>query len=167
MIMISTFGCNNGLILAGARVYHTMAKDGLFFKKAGHLNHASVPSFALWIQCVVACLWCLSGRYGDLLDMISFVVVAFYMLTIAGIFILRKKRPDADRPYKAFGYPVLPVLYILMGIAFCGLLFVYKPRFTWPGLFITLSGIPVYFLANSNRPAVSQKENITTTDPSY
>ncbi|WP_142685023.1 APC family permease [Chitinophaga polysaccharea] len=167
MIMISTFGCNNGLILAGARVYHTMAKDGLFFKKAGHLNRASVPSFALWIQCVVACLWCLSGRYGDLLDMISFVVVAFYMLTIAGIFILRKKRPDADRPYKAFGYPVLPVLYILMGIAFCGLLFVYKPRFTWPGLFITLSGIPVYFLANSNRTAVSQKENITTTDPSY
>ncbi|HEY8957791.1 APC family permease [Chitinophaga sp.] len=171
MIMISTFGCNNGLILAGARVYHTMAKDGLFFKKAGSLNRASVPSFALWIQCVVACLWCLSGRYGDLLDMISFVVVAFYMLTIAGIFILRKKRPDADRPYKAFGYPVLPVLYILMGIAFCGLLFVYKPRFTWPGLFITLSGIPVYYLANrnkrDNRAAISRRENITTSDPSY
>ncbi|HWV69028.1 APC family permease [Chitinophaga sp.] len=171
MIMISTFGCNNGLILAGARVYHTMAKDGLFFKKAGSLNRASVPSFALWIQCTVACLWCLSGRYGDLLDMISFVVVAFYMLTIAGIFILRKKRPDADRPYKAFGYPVLPVLYILMGIAFCGLLFIYKPRFTWPGLFITLSGIPVYYLANrnkrGNRTAISRRENITTTDPSY
>lgn len=171
MIMISTFGCNNGLILAGARVYHTMAKDGLFFKKAGSLNRASVPSFALWIQCAVACLWCLSGRYGDLLDMISFVVVAFYMLTIAGIFILRRKRPDADRPYKAFGYPVLPVLYILMGIAFCGLLFVYKPRFTWPGLFITLSGIPVYYLANrnkrGNRAAISRRENITTTDPSY
>lgn len=171
MIMISTFGCNNGLILAGARVYHTMAKDGLFFKKAGSLNRASVPSFALWIQCVVACLWCLSGRYGDLLDMISFVVVAFYMLTIAGIFILRRKRPDADRPYKAFGYPVLPVLYILMGIAFCGLLFVYKPRFTWPGLFITLSGIPVYFLANrnkrGNRSTVSQRENPISTGSSY
>lgn len=171
MIMISTFGCNNGLILAGARVYHTMAKDGLFFKKAGSLNRASVPSFALWIQCMVACLWCLSGRYGDLLDMISFVVVAFYMLTIAGIFILRKKRPDADRPYKAFGYPVLPVLYILMGIAFCGLLFVYKPRFTWPGLFITLSGIPVYYFANRNQrgnsAAISRRENITTTDASY
>lgn len=166
MIMISTFGCNNGLILAGARVYHTMAKDGLFFKKAGTLNRSAVPSFALWIQCLVACLWCLSGRYGDLLDMISFVVVAFYMLTIAGIFILRKKRPDADRPYKAFGYPVLPVLYILMGIAFCGLLFIYKPRFTWPGLFITLSGIPVYYIANRNKrgnsPAISRRENITT-----
>lgn len=171
MIMISTFGCNNGLILAGARVYHTMAKDGLFFKKAGNLNRSAVPSFALWIQCLVACLWCLSGRYGDLLDMISFVVVAFYMLTIAGIFILRKKRPDADRPYKAFGYPVLPVLYILMGMAFCGLLFVYKPRFTWPGLFITLSGIPVYYFANRNKrndnSSISQKENITTADSSY
>ncbi|MGF6847534.1 APA family basic amino acid/polyamine antiporter [Chitinophaga sp. W3I9] len=170
MIMISTFGCNNGLILAGARVYHTMAKDGLFFKKAGDLNRSAVPSFALWIQCLVACLWCLSGRYGDLLDMISFVVVAFYMLTIAGIFILRKKRPDADRPYKAFGYPVLPVLYILMGIAFCGLLFVYKPRFTWPGLFITLSGIPVYYFANRNNTrdnASIKKENITTADSSY
>lgn len=169
MIMISTFGCNNGLILAGARVYHTMAKDGLFFSKAGSLNRSSVPAFALWIQCVVACLWCLSGRYGDLLDMISFVVVAFYMLTITGIFILRKKRPDADRPYKAFGYPVLPVLYILMGAAFCGLLFVYKPRFTWPGLFITISGIPVYYFANrnkrGNRAAISRRENIT--DPSY
>jgi basic amino acid/polyamine antiporter, APA family len=171
MIMISTFGCNNGLILAGARVYHTMAKDGLFFKKAGSLNRSAVPSFALWIQCLVACLWCLSGRYGDLLDMISFVVVAFYMLTIAGIFILRKKRPDADRPYKAFGYPVLPVLYILMGLAFCGLLFVYKPRFTWPGLFITLSGIPVYYFANRNKrngdSSVSRKENITTAESSY
>ncbi|MDR6568351.1 MULTISPECIES: amino acid permease [Chitinophaga] len=171
MIMISTFGCNNGLILAGARVYHTMAKDGLFFKKAGSLNRSAVPSFALWIQCLVACLWCLSGRYGDLLDMISFVVVAFYMLTIAGIFILRKKRPDADRPYKAFGYPVLPVLYILMGLAFCGLLFVYKPRFTWPGLFITLSGIPVYYFANRNKrngdSPISRKENITTAESSY
>lgn len=151
MIMISTFGCNNGLILAGARVYHTMANDGLFFRRAGTLNKAAVPSFALWIQCLLACLWCLSGRYGDLLDMISFVVVAFYMLTIAGIFILRKKRPDAERPYKAFGYPVLPILYIIMGLAFCGLLFIYKPRFTWPGLIITLSGIPVYYLANKRK----------------
>lgn len=168
MIMISTFGCNNGLILAGARVYHTMANDGVFFKQAGTLNSASVPAFALWIQCVLACLWCLSGRYGELLDMISFVVVAFYMLTIAGIFILRKKRPNADRPYKAFGYPVLPVLYILMGLTFCGLLFIYKPRFTWPGLIITLSGIPVYYLVNrkrrSDKPPVSQREKITTTN---
>lgn len=146
MIMISTFGCNNGLVMAGARVYYTMAKDGLFFKKAGTLNKAAVPSLALWIQCLFACAWSLSGKYGDLLDMISFVVVGFYMLTIAGIFILRKTRPDADRPYKAFGYPLLPVIYILMGLSFCILLIIYKPKFTWPGLIITLIGIPVYYL---------------------
>jgi basic amino acid/polyamine antiporter, APA family len=147
MIMISTFGCNNGIILAGARVYYTMAKDGLFFKKVGNLNKSAVPEYALWLQCIFACAWCLSGRYGDLLDMISFVVVGFYMLTIIGIFILRKKRPDADRPYKAFGYPVLPIIYVLMGLAFCSLLIVYKPKFTWPGLIITLLGIPIYYLA--------------------
>jgi APA family basic amino acid/polyamine antiporter len=148
MIMVSTFGCNNGLIMAGARVYYSMAKDGLFFKKAGQLNRNAVPDFGLWIQCVFACLWCLSGKYGDLLDMISFVVVLFYMLTIFGIFILRKKRPDADRPYKAFGYPVLPIIYIVMGLAFCTLLIIFKPKFTWPGLIITLIGIPVYYLVN-------------------
>jgi len=145
MIMISTFGCNNGLIMAGARVYYSMAKDGMFFKRAGSLNTNSVPGFALWVQCLFACLWCFSGKYGDLLDMISFVVVGFYMLTIAGIFILRKKRPDAERPYKAIGYPVLPIIYILMGMAFCLLLIVYKPKFTWPGLIITLIGIPIYY----------------------
>lgn len=147
LIMISTFGCNNGLILAGARVYYTMAKDGLFFKNVGTLNKNSVPQVALWIQCVAASLWSLSGKYGQLLDMISFVVVLFYILTIAGIFILRKKRPDAERPYKAFGYPVLPVLYILMGLAFCILLIIYKPEFTWPGLIIVLIGIPIYYVA--------------------
>ncbi|TCC94044.1 amino acid permease [Pedobacter frigiditerrae] len=146
MIMVSTFGCNNGLIMAGARVYYSMAKDKLFFKKAGTLNKNAVPGFGLWIQCIFACLWCLSGKYGDLLDMISFVVVLFYMLTIFGIFILRKKRPDADRPYKAFGYPVLPIIYIIMGLAFCTLLIMFKPKFTWPGLIITLVGIPVYYL---------------------
>lgn len=146
MIMISTFGCNNGLILAGARVYYTMAKDGLFFKKAGSLNNNAVPSYALWLQCIFACAWCLSGKYADLLDMISFVVVCFYMLTIGGIFILRKKRPDIERPYKAFGYPVLPILYIIMGTCFCLLLIIHKPKFTWPGLLITLLGIPVYYI---------------------
>lgn len=151
MIMISTFGCNNGLILAGARVYYTMAKDGLFFKQAGELNQFAVPQWSLWVQCVIACLWSVSGKYGQLLDMISFVVVLFYMLTIAGIFILRKKRPDAERPYKAFGYPFLPILYILMGIAFCILLIVFKPEFTWPGLIIVLIGIPVYYLAVANK----------------
>lgn len=147
LIMVSTFGCNNGLILAGARVYYTMAKDRLFFKSTAQLNKNSVPAVALWIQAIVCCLWAISGKYGDLLDMISFVVVGFYMLTIAGVFILRKKRPDAERPYKAFGYPVLPILYILMGLTFCILLIIYKPKFTWPGLLITLAGIPIYYLA--------------------
>ncbi len=147
MIMISTFGCNNGLILAGARVYYTMANDKLFFKQAGTLNKNRVPEWALWIQCAMASALCLSGKYGDLLDMVSFIVVIFYVLTIAGIFILRKKYPDAERPYKAFGYPLLPVIYILMGISFCTLLIIYKPQFTWPGLIITLIGIPLYFIA--------------------
>ena len=154
LIMVSTFGCNNGLILAGARVYYTMANDGLFFKKAGTLNKNSVPQWALWAQCVVAAILCLSGKYGDLLDMISFVVVLFYVLTIYGIFILRKKRPDAERPYKAFGYPVLPALYMLMGITFCTLLIIYKPQYTWPGLIIVLIGIPLYYIAVANKPKV-------------
>jgi APA family basic amino acid/polyamine antiporter len=147
LIMVSTFGCNNGLILAGARVYYTMAQDGLFFKKAAALNKNDVPQWALWAQCIVAGILCLSGKYGDLLDMISFVVVIFYVLTIAGIFILRKKRPDAERPYKAFGYPFLPILYILMGLAFCSMLVIFKPQYTWPGLIIVLIGIPIYYLA--------------------
>jgi APA family basic amino acid/polyamine antiporter len=151
MIMISTFGCNNGLILAGARVYYTMAKDGLFFSKAGHLNSKAVPANAMVLQCVIAAAWSLSGKYGDLLDMISFVVVCFYILTIAGIFILRKKMPDAERPYKAFGYPFLPLLYILMGLSFCILLIIFKPNFTWPGLLITLTGVPIYFAALRNK----------------
>lgn len=146
LIMISTFGCNNGLILAGARVYYTMSKDGLFFSKAGTLNKNGVPQWALWAQFVVASLLCLSGRYGDLLDMISFVVVIFYVLTIAGIFILRKKKPDAERPYKAFGYPLLPALYIVMGVSFCSLLIWFKPAFTWPGFIIVLIGIPIYYI---------------------
>ncbi|HVD96853.1 MAG TPA: amino acid permease [Cytophagaceae bacterium] len=145
MIMISTFGCNNGLILSGARVYYTMAKDGLFFKQAGVLNRFAVPQKALWAQCLLSCIWCLSGKYGDLLDMVSFIVVLFYILTIAGIFILRKKQPDTPRPYKAFGYPFLPALYILMGTAFCLLLIFYKPAYTWPGLLIMLMGVPVYY----------------------
>lgn len=149
MIMISTFGCNNGLIMAGARVYYTMAKDGLFFKRTSTLNKFSVPSFGLWIQALVASILCLSGKYGDLLDMISFVVVIFYVLTIIGIYILRIKRPDADRPYKAFGYPILPAIYIFMGIAFCILLFVYKRTYTEYGLGIVLIGIPIYYIAQS------------------
>ncbi|MES1216320.1 MAG: amino acid permease, partial [Bacteroidota bacterium] len=149
MIMISTFGCNNGLILAGSRVYYTMAKDGLFFKQAGKLNKNAVPQWALWSQAVVASLLCLSGSYGDLLDMIAFVVVLFYALTIIGIFVLRKKRPDVERPYKAFAYPVLPAIYIIMAITFCIFLIIMKPKFAGIGLGIVLAGIPLYFLARS------------------
>ena len=151
LIMVSTFGCNNGLILAGARVYYTMAKDGLFFKQTGTLNKSAVPEYALWIQCAMACALCLSGQYGNLLDMVSFVVVLFYVLTIIGIFILRKKRPDAERPYKAFGYPILPAIYILMGTAFCILLIMYQGKYPYYGLGIVLLGIPIYFVALSRK----------------
>lgn len=153
LIMVSTFGCNNGLILAGARVYYTMARDKLFFRQTGTLNKNAVPEYALWIQCAMACALCLSGQYGNLLDMVSFVVVLFYVLTIAGIFILRKKRPDAERPYKAFGYPVLPAIYIFMGIAFCTLLIMYQGRYPYYGLGIVLLGIPIYFVALARKKA--------------
>lgn len=151
MIMISTFGCNNGLILAGARVYYTMAKDGLFFKQAGTLNENAVPQWALWAQCVLASILCLSGRYGDLLDMVAFVVVIFYVLTIIGIFVLRKKQPDMERPYKAFGYPVLPVIYIILGIVFCVFLIKMKPVYAGSGLIIVLLGLPLYYIAVANK----------------
>jgi APA family basic amino acid/polyamine antiporter len=128
-----------------------MAKDGLFFKQAGELNEKDVPGWALWVQCLIACVLCLSGKYGNLLDMISFVVVLFYVLTIIGIFILRKKQPDTPRPYKAFGYPLLPAIYIVMGLSFCGLLLKYKPEYTWPGFIIVALGIPLYFIANASR----------------
>ena len=147
MIMVSTFSCANGLILAGARVYYAMAKDGLFFKHAGELNRFSVPQLALWVQCLLASAWCLSGKYGDLLNMVSFVVIMFCVLTIVGIFVLRKKMPSAERPYKAFGFPLVPILYIIMGTAFCGLLIIYQPTYTSYGLIITLTGIPLYFIA--------------------
>jgi APA family basic amino acid/polyamine antiporter len=153
MIMISTFGCDNGLILAGARVYYTMAKDGLFFKKTGVLNKNAVPEFALWIQAVMASVLCLSGGYNDLLDMISFVVVLFYALTILGIFILRKKRPDAERPYKAFGYPVLPVIYIILALTFCIFLIKMKPLYAGVGLGIVLAGVPLYYIAVRTKKA--------------
>lgn len=146
MIIISTFGCNNGLILAGARVYYTMANDGLFFKKAGRLNKNAVPEWALWAQAAVSSILCLSGGYNDLLDMVAFVVVIFYVMTIVGIFVLRRTRPDAERPYRAFGYPVIPALYILMGLVFCVFLISFKPTYTVWGLAIVLAGIPVYYL---------------------
>jgi APA family basic amino acid/polyamine antiporter len=146
LIMISTFGANNGIVLSGARVYQTMANDGLFFRKMANSNKQQVPGFSLWIQCIWASLLCLSGKYGDLLDYVMFVVILFYILTIAGLFILRFKQPKADRPYKAFGYPVLPALYIIAMIGFIVNLLIVKPQFTVPGLIIVLTGIPVYFI---------------------
>jgi basic amino acid/polyamine antiporter, APA family len=156
MIMISTFGCVNGLILSGARVYHTMAQDGVFFAKAGTLNRNSVPGYALWIQCAWASALCLTGKYGDLLDYVIFVVLIFYILTIIAIFLLRRSRPDAERPYRAFGYPVIPALYVLCAAAICVALLIYKPAFTWPGLFIVLIGIPIYYvMVARNRSAIT------------
>jgi APA family basic amino acid/polyamine antiporter len=146
-IMISTFGCANGLILSGARVYYAMALDGLFFRRAADLDQRfHTPSFALAIQCVWACLLTLSGSYGDLLDYVIFAVLLFYILTIAGIFVLRRTRPDMDRPYRAFGYPVLPAAYIVVAGVIEVLLLMYKPSYTFPGLGIVLLGVPVYFL---------------------
>jgi APA family basic amino acid/polyamine antiporter len=151
MIMISTFGCNNGLILAGARVYYTMAQDGLFFKKAGTLNKNTVPGWALWAQCLVAAILCISGKYNDLLDMISFVAVFFYALTVLGIFILRRKKPDQERPYRAFGYPVLPAIYIVLALVFCVAVIIQKPLYAGWGLGIVLAGIPLYYIALATR----------------
>lgn len=146
LIMVSTFGCNNGLILAGARVYYAMAKDGLFFRRAGDLNPRGVPAAALVLQGVWASALCLSGTYGELLDYVIFAVLIFYILTVAGIFILRRKRPDAERPYKAFGYPIIPGLYVLIAAAICIDLLIFKPQYTWPGLIIVLLGIPVFLV---------------------
>jgi len=145
-VVISTFGCNNGLILSGARVYYAMAGDGLFFRSVGKLNNKAVPSKALWIQGLWASMLCLSGTYSQLLDYVVFAVLIFYVLTILGIFILRKTRPDAERPYKAFGYPVIPALYILIAVFIMIDLLIYKPLFTWPGLIIVVIGIPVYYI---------------------
>lgn len=147
MIMISTFGCNNGLILSGARVYYTMARDGLFFKKTGTLNKHKVPEIALWLQCGWTCLLVLSGRYYELLTYVVFVVLIFYVLTLIGIFRLRRKRPDLPRPYKAWGYPILPILYCIIATAICIALFYYREKETWPGAIIILSGIPLYYIA--------------------
>jgi len=146
MIMISTFACNNGLIMAGARVYYTMAKDGLFFKNAAKLNGNDVPGWALWVQGIWASALCLTGKYGDLLDFVVIIVLIFYILTIYGIFILRKKMPDAERPYKAFGYPVLPFLYIIVASALCIALLIYKTNTCGWGVLIMLLGIPVYYM---------------------
>lgn len=145
-IMISTFGCNHGLILAGPRVYYAMACDGLFFRKVGEINKNGVPGFAIAVQGVWSVLLCLSGTYSDLLDYVIFAVLLFFILTIMAIFILRIKKPDLPRPYKTFGYPVIPAVYILATTFIMVVLLIYKPKFTFPGLVIVLLGIPVFYL---------------------
>lgn len=151
LVMVSTFGCINGLVLAGARVFQTMAKDGLFFRAATENNRFDVPAKSLWMQGIWASALALSGQYGDLLDMISFVIVLFYMITVFGVIYLRIKRPDLERPYKTWLYPVTPILYLLIGTAFCVLLIWFKPQYTWPGFILILLGLPVYWFINRGK----------------
>lgn len=153
LIMVSTFGCVNGLVLAGARVYYRMARDGLFFARAGRLNANAVPGWALGLQALWACVLCLSGRYGDLLDYVIFATLIFYVLTIAGLFRLRRTRAEIERPYRAFGYPWLPALYIVFASVIGLSLLIWKPAYTWPGLAIVLLGVPVFQLLRARSAA--------------
>jgi basic amino acid/polyamine antiporter, APA family len=155
-ILVSTFGCANGLTLAGARVYYAMSRDGLFFKSVGQLHpRYHTPVAGLIVQACWAAVLCFSGSYGQLLDYIIFAVLVFYILTIVGLFVLRARLPLAPRPYEALGYPVLPALYIVMASWICIVLLRYKPQYTWPGLVLVLLGIPVYLFwsRRSPRPA--------------
>jgi APA family basic amino acid/polyamine antiporter len=146
-IMVSTFGCLNGLTMAGARVFYAMALDKLFFGAAANLDPKThAPVTALWIQCLWAAGLTLTGSYNELLDYVIFAVLLFYILTIVGIFVLRRTRPEMERPYRAIGYPVLPAVYIVLAGVVELLLLIYKPNFTWPGLLLVLLGVPVYFL---------------------
>jgi len=145
-ILVSTFGCVNGMLLAGARVYYAMSRDGLFFKSVGRLSKSDVPANSLWVQWAWTCLLCLSGSYGQLLDYVIFAALAFYLLTVVGLFVLRRTQPDAPRPYRAIGYPVLPAIYIAMAAWICVVLLRYKPQYTWPGLILVVIGWPVYLV---------------------
>ncbi|SFH77036.1 APC family permease [Halpernia frigidisoli] len=156
LVMISTFGCINGLVFAGSRVFQTMAKDGLFFKAAIENNKNDVPEKSLWMQGGWACVLALSGQYGDLLDMISFVIVLFYMITVFGVIYLRFKSPDLERPYKTWLYPITPLLYLIIGTTFCVLLIFYKPQYTWPGFILILIGVPVYLSINRNQQSKNE-----------
>jgi APA family basic amino acid/polyamine antiporter len=147
LIMVSTFGCINGYVLVGPRMYYAMAKEGLFFKKAGVLSAKGVPQWALWVQCLWSCMLCFSGTYGDLLDYATFASLLFYVVTIAGIFILRKREPGVERPYRAVGYPWIPALYMVCALAFCLNLLVFKPTFTIGSLVIVGLGAAVYLVA--------------------
>lgn len=153
LIMISTFGCNNGLILAGGRLYYAMANDGLFFKKAATLNKNSVPAYALWIQCIWGCLLCFSGTYNDLIKFATFASIVFYIVTLIGLFVLRKREPNAERPYKAFGYPIVPVLYILIALAIVLDLLYTDTRNSGFSLVVVFLGLPIYFLTGASRKA--------------
>jgi len=155
-ILVSAFGCNNGLILSGARIYYAMAKDGLFFQSAGTVNKNHAPGTALVVQCVWASVLCLSGTYGQLLDFLIFAVVIFYILTLSGLFLLRWRHPQMERPYRAFGYPFLPALYLVMAIFLEIQLLRYKPQYTWPGLIIVLLGLPVYGVWKWARSALTR-----------
>jgi APA family basic amino acid/polyamine antiporter len=153
-IIVSSIGCNNGLILSGARVYYAMAKDGLFFRNVAKLHPVyKTPVISLMVQMVWTCVLCISGSYGQLLDYIIFAVLVFYVLTIVGLFVLRRTRPDALRPYRAIGYPVLPAIYIVMALFIDVVLLRYKPQFTWPGLIVVLLGVPVYYAWSRNANA--------------
>jgi APA family basic amino acid/polyamine antiporter len=150
-IIVSSIGCNNGLILSGARVYYAMAKDRLFFRNVAKLHPTyKTPVVSLMVQMVWTCVLCISGSYGQLLDYIIFAVLLFYILTIVGLFVLRRTRPDVERPYRAFGYPVLPAIYIVMALFIDVVLLRYKPQFTWPGLIVVLLGVPVYYAWSRN-----------------
>ena len=150
-IMVSTFGCANGLILAGARLYYAMARDGLFFQSVGTLNQRGVPAAGLILQMIWASLLTFSGTYNQLLEYVIFAALLFYSLTVLGLFVLRRTRPNAERPYRAFGYPVAPSLYVVLCTAIMLDLLVVKPEYTWPGLMIVLTGFPVYFLWRSQQ----------------
>jgi len=145
LIIISTFGCNNGLILAGSRLYYAMALDGLFFKNAAELNNKSVPAFAMIAQLIWCCILCLSGSYNALLTYTIFAALLFYILTIAAVFVLRAKQPETPRPYKVWAYPFIPVIYIIIASVITLILFIYKPENTVPGLAIVLTGVPIYY----------------------
>jgi basic amino acid/polyamine antiporter, APA family len=145
IILISTFGCNNGLTIMGARLYYAMARDGLFFQSVGKLNQHGVPAVGIWLQCAWTIVLIFSGSYDDLLDYIIFAALFFYILTVSAVFVLRVKKPDAPRPYRAWGYPVVPALYIGVCAVIMLSLLVAKPVYSWPSFIIVLTGIPVYF----------------------
>ena len=156
LIMISTFGCLNGIILTAARVYYAMAKDGLFFKQAGVLNKNSVPAKSLTMQCIWSCALCFSGSYGDLLDYVMFAVMIFYVLTVSGLFILRVKQPNAERPYKALGYPVLPAIYVLLALMVSVFMIMNNGQNCLWGAVIMIAGVPVYFIINRKKEMIKE-----------